>query len=39
MVVLGPGTGFGAAALVWQDGHAIPIATEGGHNTLAAVAA
>jgi glucokinase len=34
MLVLGPGTGFGAAALVWQDGRAIPIATEGGHNTL-----
>ncbi len=36
MAVLGPGTGFGAAALVWRDGRAIPIATEGGHNTLAA---
>ena len=34
MLVLGPGTGFGAAALVWQEGRAIPIATEGGHNTL-----
>ena len=36
MVVLGPGTGFGAAALLHRDGRAIPIATEGGHNTLAA---
>jgi glucokinase len=36
MVVLGPGTGFGAAALVWHEGRAVPIATEGGHNTLAA---
>jgi glucokinase len=36
MVVLGPGTGFGAAALIWQDGKTIPIATEGGHSTLAA---
>jgi glucokinase len=36
MVVLGPGTGFGAAALIHRDGRAIPIATEGGHNTLAA---
>lgn len=34
MLVLGPGTGFGAAALVWHAGRAVPIATEGGHNTL-----
>ena len=34
MLVLGPGTGFGAAALVWHEGRAIPVATEGGHNTL-----
>jgi glucokinase len=34
MLVLGPGTGFGAAALIRCDGRAIPVATEGGHNTL-----
>jgi glucokinase len=34
MLVLGPGTGFGAAALVWRNGQAFPIATEGGHSTL-----
>jgi glucokinase len=34
MLVVGPGTGFGAAALIRLDGRAIPIATEGGHNTL-----
>ena len=34
MLVLGPGTGFGAAALVEPNGRAIPIPTECGHNTL-----
>jgi glucokinase len=34
MLVLGPGTGFGAAALIDPDGRAIPIATEAGHATL-----
>jgi glucokinase len=34
ILVLGPGTGFGAAALIQQDGRLVPIATEGGHATL-----
>jgi len=34
MLVLGPGTGFGAAALIDPDGRAIPVATEAGHATL-----
>jgi glucokinase len=34
MLVLGPGTGFGAAALIQHDGHTVPIATEGGHATV-----
>jgi glucokinase len=36
VVVLGPGTGLGVAALVPHAGRWIPIATEGGHATLAA---
>lgn len=35
MVVLGPGTGFGVAALVPENGGARPVASEGGHATLA----
>lgn len=29
--VIGPGTGCGVAAMVSRDGHAVPIAGEGGH--------
>ena len=29
--ILGPGTGLGAGALIIRDGHAIALATEGGH--------
>lgn len=29
--VLGPGTGLGAGALLWRDGRAFPLQTEGGH--------
>jgi glucokinase len=36
LVVLGPGTGFGLAALIPHGGRMIPIATEGGHGTLPA---
>jgi glucokinase len=36
MVVLGPGTGLGLAALVPYAGATVPIATEGGHTTLPA---
>jgi len=36
IVVLGPGTGLGVAALVPHDGRWVPVATEGGHATLAA---
>ena len=36
MVVLGPGTGLGVAALIPQAGGPIVFATEGGHATLAA---
>ena len=36
IAVLGPGTGFGASALVFEDnGHAVAIAAEGGHASLA----
>jgi glucokinase len=34
MLVLGPGTGFGAAGVILRNGHPVPIATEGGHATL-----
>jgi glucokinase len=34
MVVIGPGTGLGMAAFVFDDGRAAVIATEGGHATL-----
>lgn len=33
---LGPGTGLGAAALVWTGHHWMPLASEGGHMTIAA---
>jgi glucokinase len=34
--VMGPGTGFGASALVFENnGHAVAIAAEGGHASLA----
>ncbi|MGE3932277.1 MAG: glucokinase [Rhodospirillaceae bacterium] len=36
VVVLGPGTGLGVAALVPHEGRWLPVATEGGHATLAA---
>ena len=35
VAVIGPGTGFGAAALVRGGGQAIAIATEGGHASFA----
>jgi glucokinase len=38
-VVLGPGTGLGAAALVYADGHWIPVPGEGGHVDLGPVTA
>jgi len=34
MVVIGPGTGLGMAALVRRDGDVMAVATEGGHATL-----
>jgi glucokinase len=34
MLVIGPGTGFGAACLVSRDGSAVAIAAEAGHATL-----
>jgi glucokinase len=33
---LGPGTGLGAAALVWTGVHWMPLSSEGGHMTIAA---
>lgn len=33
---LGPGTGLGAAALVWTGHHWMPLSSEGGHMTIAA---
>jgi len=36
IAVLGPGTGLGVAALIPDRGRWIPVATEGGHATLAA---
>jgi glucokinase len=36
MVALGPGTGFGVAALLPDAGGVRPVASEGGHATLAA---
>lgn len=37
IAVIGPGTGFGAAALARGDGNAIAMATEGGHISFAPV--
>lgn len=31
LAVLGPGTGLGAGALLWREGRALPLQTEGGH--------
>jgi glucokinase len=36
VAVIGPGTGFGASALVKGGGHTVPLAAEGGHATFAA---
>lgn len=36
MVVVGPGTGFGASCLVQRDEMSVAIVTEAGHSTLAA---
>lgn len=36
MLVLGPGTGFGAAGLFMQDNQALVVVTEAGHATLPA---
>ncbi|MHA1107994.1 MAG: glucokinase [Alphaproteobacteria bacterium] len=36
-IVIGPGTGLGISALVWDQGRPVPISTEGGHATLTAV--
>ncbi len=36
-VVLGPGTGLGVAALLYDEGHWIPVPSEGGHIELAGV--
>ena len=36
VAVVGPGTGFGVAALVKQNGHTNILASEGGHMSLAA---
>ncbi len=36
-IIIGPGTGLGISALVWNQGRAVAISTEGGHATLAAV--
>jgi glucokinase len=35
VAVIGPGTGFGASALVRGDGHALAMAAEGGHASFA----
>ncbi len=35
MAVMGPGTGFGLAAMAFAGEHEIPLVTEGGHATLA----
>lgn len=36
IAVVGPGTGFGVAALLWQNNRAQVLASEGGHMSLAA---
>jgi glucokinase len=36
VAIIGPGTGLGVAGVVFQNGKPIPIATEGGHVTMAA---
>ncbi len=36
VAIIGPGTGLGVSGLVRPEGRAMPIATEGGHVTLAA---
>lgn len=35
-VVMGPGTGLGVGALLWRDGHASVLESEGGHAGFAA---
>jgi glucokinase len=35
MAVIGPGSGLGVSALIFNDGHAVPICGEGGHVTMA----
>ena len=35
VAIIGPGTGFGASALVRGGGHAVAMATEGGHASFA----
>jgi glucokinase len=37
IVILGPGTGLGVSALISMEGRYLPLATEGGHATMAAV--
>jgi len=34
--IIGPGTGLGVAAVVFAEGKAVPVATEGGHVTMPA---
>ncbi len=34
--IIGPGTGLGVAGIVFADGKPVPMATEGGHVTMAA---
>ncbi len=34
MLALGPGTGFGAACLLWRDGKPLAVVGEAGHTTL-----
>jgi len=33
--LIAPGTGLGMALLVWEDGHYIPVPSEGGHSDFA----
>ena len=37
VAIIGPGTGLGMSALVWDRGNAVPVSTEGGHATMPAV--
>lgn len=36
MAIIGPGTGLGVAAVVFNEGKPVPVTTEGGHVTMSA---